>query len=172
MRALGDVAISGERAHQHVGLALGVKQMADHPNAEVLYYVGCAGSFDDRAKKVATAIVNLLKKANVDFAILGKENEQIQKIDDTKLLHAYKWILEKYYGIVINADEEVPYSFFNKKTGLLTHYLIKPDKRFLNVNYIGTDPLPKLKSPLILAFALTTKLLVTTLPTLKPLPPL
>jgi Fe-S oxidoreductase len=55
--------------------SLGVKQMADHPNAEVLYYVGCAGSFDDRAKKVATAIVNLLKKANVDFAILGKEEK-------------------------------------------------------------------------------------------------
>jgi Fe-S oxidoreductase len=54
---------------------LDVKQMADHPNAEVLYYVGCAASFDDRAKKVATAIVNLLKKANVDFAILGKEEK-------------------------------------------------------------------------------------------------
>jgi Fe-S oxidoreductase len=54
---------------------LNVKQMAEHPNAEVLYYVGCAASFDDRAKKVATAIVNLLKKANVDFAILGKEEK-------------------------------------------------------------------------------------------------
>jgi Fe-S oxidoreductase len=54
---------------------LGVKQMAEHPNAEVLYYVGCAASFDDRAKKVATAIVSLLKKAGVDFAILGKEEK-------------------------------------------------------------------------------------------------
>jgi Fe-S oxidoreductase len=52
-----------------------VKEMADHPNAEVLYYVGCAASFDDRAKKVATAIVSLLKKAGVDFAILGKEEK-------------------------------------------------------------------------------------------------
>lgn len=54
---------------------LDIKQMADHPNAEVLYYVGCAASFDDRAKKVATAIVSLLKKAKVDFAILGKEEK-------------------------------------------------------------------------------------------------
>jgi Fe-S oxidoreductase len=54
---------------------LGVKQMAEHPNPDVLYYVGCAGSFDDRAKKVATAIVSLLKKAGVDFAILGKEEK-------------------------------------------------------------------------------------------------
>lgn len=55
--------------------SLGVKQMAEHPTAEVLYYVGCAGSFDDRAKKVATAIVKLLQMANVDFAILGKEEK-------------------------------------------------------------------------------------------------
>lgn len=54
---------------------LDVKQMADHPTAEVLYYVGCAASFDDRAKKVATSIVSLLKKAGVDFAILGKEEK-------------------------------------------------------------------------------------------------
>lgn len=54
---------------------LGVKEMSEYPNAEVLYYVGCAGSFDDRAKKVATAIVKLLKIANVDFAILGKEEK-------------------------------------------------------------------------------------------------
>jgi Fe-S oxidoreductase len=54
---------------------LGIKQMADHPTAEVLYYVGCAGSFDQRAQKVATAIVKLLKTAGVDFAILGKEEK-------------------------------------------------------------------------------------------------
>jgi hypothetical protein len=65
------------------------------------------------------------------------------------LHHAYKWILGKYYGIKVDTEEEVPYSFFNKKTGLLTHYLVKPDKRFLDVNYIGTEPLPKLESGLV-----------------------
>lgn len=52
---------------------MGVKTLADHPTAEVLYYVGCAGSFDDRNKKIATALVKILQKAKVDFAILGKE---------------------------------------------------------------------------------------------------
>lgn len=52
---------------------LGVKMMADHPNAEYLYFVGCAGSFDDRNTRIATAFVKILKKAGVDFAILGKE---------------------------------------------------------------------------------------------------
>ena len=50
-----------------------VARLADKPDAEYLFYVGCAGSFDERNKKISTSIVNILKKANVDFAILGKE---------------------------------------------------------------------------------------------------
>jgi Fe-S oxidoreductase len=52
---------------------LDVPLMTDHPEAEVLYYVGCAGSFDDRGIQISRAIVNVLKKADVDFAILGAE---------------------------------------------------------------------------------------------------
>ena len=40
---------------------------------EVLFWVGCAGSFDDRAKKITKAFVKLLNKAGVDFAVLGTE---------------------------------------------------------------------------------------------------
>lgn len=40
---------------------------------EVLFFVGCAGSFDDRAKKITKAFVKLLNKANIDFAVLGTE---------------------------------------------------------------------------------------------------
>ncbi len=40
---------------------------------EVLFWVGCAGSFDDRAKKISKAIVKILNKAQVSFAILGAE---------------------------------------------------------------------------------------------------
>lgn len=53
--------------------SLGVKQFAEKPEAEYLYFVGCAGSFDDRNKKIATALVKILQKAQIDFAILGKE---------------------------------------------------------------------------------------------------
>ncbi len=38
---------------------------------EYLYWVGCAGSFDDKNKKVSLATAKLLKRAGVDFAILG-----------------------------------------------------------------------------------------------------
>lgn len=81
--------------------------------------------------------------------ILGDETENTKRVDSTKLHHAYKWILGKYYGISINIEEEVAYSFFNKNTGLQTHYLIKPDKRFLDVNYISEKPLPKLECGMI-----------------------
>ena len=40
---------------------------------EVLFWVGCAGSFDDRAKKITKAIAKILTHCNVSFAILGQE---------------------------------------------------------------------------------------------------
>jgi Fe-S oxidoreductase len=52
---------------------LDIPTVADKPDAEYLYYVGCAGSFDDRNKRTTQALATILKKADVDFAILGKE---------------------------------------------------------------------------------------------------
>ncbi len=52
---------------------LDVPLMADTPDAEVLYWVGCAASYDDRAKKIARAMVKLMNRAGVKFAILGTE---------------------------------------------------------------------------------------------------
>jgi len=52
---------------------LDVPLMTDNPEADILYYVGCAGSFDDRGKKIAQALARVLKKAGVNFAILGEE---------------------------------------------------------------------------------------------------
>ncbi|PQL95979.1 (Fe-S)-binding protein [Apibacter adventoris] len=54
-----------------------IKTMADFKaegkSPEILFWVGCAGSFDDRAKKITRAFASLLQKAHVEFAILGKE---------------------------------------------------------------------------------------------------
>jgi Fe-S oxidoreductase len=52
---------------------LDIPTMSDRPTAPVLYWVGCAASYDDRAKKIARATAKLLKQAGVDFAILGQE---------------------------------------------------------------------------------------------------
>lgn len=38
---------------------------------EILFWVGCSGSFDDRAKKITKAIVRILDHVKIKFAILG-----------------------------------------------------------------------------------------------------
>jgi Fe-S oxidoreductase len=60
----------GERAAWAEGLDVRVLQPGDPP-PEVLYWVGCAASFDERAKASAQSTAKLLKAAGVDFAILG-----------------------------------------------------------------------------------------------------
>ena len=56
---------------------LNVNTMADltakGEKPEVLFWVGCAGSFDDRAKKITRAFVKILNSVGVNFAILGTE---------------------------------------------------------------------------------------------------
>jgi Fe-S oxidoreductase/nitrate reductase gamma subunit len=48
-----------------------VLEPSDAFDHEYLYWVGCAGSFDDKNKKVSQAMAKLLQRAGVDFAILG-----------------------------------------------------------------------------------------------------
>jgi Fe-S oxidoreductase len=54
---------------------LGVKTLAEDSDVEILLWVGCAGSFDDRYKKVATSFVKVLQRAGVKFGILGTEEK-------------------------------------------------------------------------------------------------
>lgn len=54
---------------------LGVKQAAENPDFDVLFWVGCAGSYDDRAIKISIAFSKLLQSAGVNFAILGTEEQ-------------------------------------------------------------------------------------------------
>jgi Fe-S oxidoreductase len=71
----------------------------------VLFWVGCAGSFDDRAKKITKAIVRILNHVGVKFAVLGTEesctgdpakragNEflfQMQAMTNIQVLNAYE----------------------------------------------------------------------------------
>lgn len=54
---------------------LDVPLLVDKPDAEYLYFVGCAASYDEKAKKIAQAFVKILNKANISFAILGAEEK-------------------------------------------------------------------------------------------------
>jgi len=79
--------------------------MAEGKQPEILFWVGSAGSYDDRAKKITKAFVKILNKANVDFAVLGTEesntgdvakragNEflfQMQAMMNIEVLNAYE----------------------------------------------------------------------------------
>ncbi|UGU16906.1 (Fe-S)-binding protein [Sinomicrobium kalidii] len=81
------------------------EMMAEGRQPEVLFWVGCAGSFDDRAKKITRALVKLLHKAGVEFAVLGTEesctgdpakragNEflfQMQAVTNIEVLNGYE----------------------------------------------------------------------------------
>jgi len=54
---------------------LDIKLMSEDSNVEYLFWVGCAGSFDNRAQKVSAAVVKILKTAKINFAILGEEEK-------------------------------------------------------------------------------------------------
>jgi Fe-S oxidoreductase len=62
---------SAERADWAEGLE--IPTAADTPDFDILFWVGCAGSYDDRAKKISVAFSKLMQKAGVNFAILGTE---------------------------------------------------------------------------------------------------
>ena len=47
--------------------------IAKNQHPEILFWVGCAGSFDQRAQKITRSFVTILEKAKINFAILGKE---------------------------------------------------------------------------------------------------
>jgi len=49
------------------------EMMAAGEQPDVLFWVGCAGSFDDRAKKITKAVVKILNHCDVKFAVLGTE---------------------------------------------------------------------------------------------------
>ena len=52
---------------------LGVPLLSEKPDAEYLYWVGCAVAYDERARSIATSLVAILRAAEVEFAILGTE---------------------------------------------------------------------------------------------------
>lgn len=81
------------------------EMMASGQNPDVLFWVGCAGSFDDRAKKITRAFVKILNNVGVNFAVLGTEesctgdpakragNEflfQMQAMGNIQVLNAYE----------------------------------------------------------------------------------
>ncbi len=77
---------------------LGIPLMAENPDADVLYWVGCMGSFDQRNKSVATAVAKILLAAKVNFAILGPE-ESCTGDPARRIGNEYLWQMQAQQNI-------------------------------------------------------------------------
>jgi len=114
--------------------------MAEGRQPEVLFWVGSAGSYDDRAKKITKAFVKILNKANVDFAVLGTEesstgdvakragNEflfQMQALANIELLNAYQ------IKHIVTACPHSYNTLKNEYPELGGHYMVQHHTQFI-----------------------------------------
>ncbi|MGH2499679.1 MAG: heterodisulfide reductase-related iron-sulfur binding cluster, partial [Candidatus Limnocylindria bacterium] len=72
---------------------LGVPTIAERPDAEYLYFVGCAASYDRRNQRVARALAAILKSAGISFAVLGAE-ETCNGDPARRIGNEYLWELQ------------------------------------------------------------------------------
>jgi Fe-S oxidoreductase len=70
---ISSVSLSFETKSIDMQIRSMAEMMAANETPEVLFWVGCAGSFDQRAQKITKAFATILDKAGIKFAILGKE---------------------------------------------------------------------------------------------------
>src|SRR5438309_10843083 len=75
-----------------------VPTFAERPDAEYLYFVGCAASFDRRNQRVATALAKILQAAGISFAILGTE-ETCNGDPARRMGNEYLWQLQARQNI-------------------------------------------------------------------------
>lgn len=116
------------------------EMMAQGKQPEVLFWVGSAGSYDDRAKKITRAFVKILHKANVDFAVLGTEesatgdaakragNEflfQMQAMTNIEILNAYE------VKTIVTADPHSFNTLKNEYPGLGGTYKVYHHTQFI-----------------------------------------
>ena len=108
---------------------------------EVLFWIGCMGSFDDRARKITKAFVRILNKAHVKFAVLGQEegctgdparragNEflfQMQALQNITVLNGY--------GVtrIVSACPHCFNTFKNEYPALGGQYEVMHNTQFIN----------------------------------------
>src|SRR5947208_11206508 len=106
---------------------LGVPLMSKNPGADILYWVGCMGSFDRRNQKVATAVAKILLAAKVNFAILGPE-ECCTGDPARRIGNEYLWQMMAQqnietlngYGFKTSADHSNGHVLSNGVAGVVT----------------------------------------------------
>jgi len=78
------------------------EMMAEGKTPDVLFWVGCAGSFDQRAQKITKAFVKILNHLKIDYAVLGEEeidtgdsarragNEMLYQMQTLQIIETFK----------------------------------------------------------------------------------
>ena len=114
---------------------------AEGKKAEYLFWVGSAGSYDDRAKKISRAFVKLLEYCNIDYAVLGEEetdtgdsakragNEflfQMQAMQNIEVMNMYE--VKK----IVTCDPHDYNTIKNEYPELGGNYEIKHHTQFIN----------------------------------------
>jgi Fe-S oxidoreductase len=93
---------------------LSIPLLVEHPEADVLYWVGCMGSFDQRNKRVASSLAKILQAAKINFAILGPE-ESCTGDPARRIGNEYLWQIQAQQNIeTLNAYG------FNKHRTIIT----------------------------------------------------
>ncbi len=125
------------------------EMMAQEKQPEILFWVGAAGSYDDRAKKISRAFVKILHHAKVDFAVLGVEesstgdvakragNEmlfQMQAMTNIEVLNAYE------IKTIVTADPHSYNTFKNEYPELGGNYIVYHHTQYIQ-KLIDTDRL-------------------------------
>ncbi len=118
------------------------EMMAQGKQPEILFWVGAAGSYDDRAKKISRAFVKILHKAKVDFAVLGTEesstgdvakragNEflfQMQAMMNIEVLNAYE------VKTIVTADPHSFNTFKNEYPELGGNYTVYHHTQYIKM---------------------------------------
>ncbi len=118
---------------------LGVKLHAE--GMEVLYFVGCYGSYDPRMQRVAVATVNLLQRAGVQFGMLGKEEsccgESIRKTGDEeafKLLarENIKAFIDRGVKRILVSSPHCYHTFVNEYPEFMVHFEVVHVSQFIS----------------------------------------
>ena len=103
-RAMTNIERAGNPWGEAVGTrgdwaaGLGVPTFAEKPDAEYLYFVGCAASFDRRNQRVAKALAKILQAAGISFAILATE-ETCNGDPARRMGNEYLWQLQAQQNI-------------------------------------------------------------------------
>ena len=118
------------------------EMMAQGKQPEILFWVGAAGSYDDRAKKITRAFVKILHAAKVDFAVLGTEesstgdvakrtgNEmlfQMQAMMNIEVLNGYE------IKTIVTADPHTYNTLKNEYPELGGNYKVYHHTQYINM---------------------------------------